>query len=227
MERRSLPPGEVHLWRIDGAEEPVGTSSLSAEERERAGRFHFERDRARFLHRWSRVRELLGAYLGCGPDRVVFRRGTHGKPEVVGGGDLRFNLSHSGDLALLGVTSGADLGVDVEALRPIPDRESLAVEVFSEAELAEYRALSEEDRLVGFYQGWTRKEAWLKGRGDGLIGDLAGFDVSLAPGAAPRLLRVGDSPAEREEWVLESWTGSAFVAAAAGRRRAARIVHQE
>lgn len=228
----AIAPGEVHLWRIDqsaagGGVREEDVALLSADERERMARYRFERDRRRFALRRAAVRRILGAYLRADPARLGFRLAPGGRPEVEDPGDppLRFNVSHSEEIALVGVASGSDLGVDVEVVRPIADMDSLAREVFSPAEREAYGSLAAKDRPAAFFNGWTRKEAWLKGRGEGLIGDLAGFDVTIAPGLPPRLLRVAGAPGEAGRWrlrALEPVRGA--VAAVAVRAESCRLV---
>jgi 4'-phosphopantetheinyl transferase len=204
-------PGEVHLWRVDqseaGGSEEEADRVLSAEERARRDRYRFPRDRRRFALRRSALRGILSAYLGAPPAEIVLVPAARSKPELAVPGEppLRFNVSHSGEIALIGVTRGADLGVDVEVVRKLGDRDSVAREVFSPAEWKEYEALDERERTAAFFNGWTRKEAFLKAQGEGLFGDLAGFDVTLAPGREPRLLRVGASPGEEERWRLAAF----------------------
>jgi 4'-phosphopantetheinyl transferase len=153
-------------------------ATFSDHERARADRFVFDRDRRRFTVAHARMRQLLGAYAGDA-QRLRFRAGPHGKPELVDTPHLRFSLTHSHELALLAVARNVDLGVDVEALRPIGAE---AIEhFFSEPERDALRSVLPEQRLVASYSCWTRKEAFLKGIGVGLMRDLDSFAVSLAP----------------------------------------------
>ena len=112
----ALGTGEVHAWCVDldaaGADGSVEMGGLSADERARAARFHFERDRARYLRGHAAVRHLLAAYAGQEPHALVFARGAHGKPALAGTA-LEFNLSHSEGCAVLAVTRGRRVGVDV------------------------------------------------------------------------------------------------------------------
>ena len=240
MEHWETPPdvpglgvGEVHLWRIDASDRPEvlreRLALLSRDEAARMEAYHFERHRARFAMRRGALRSILARYLGADPARLSFSVSEHGKPELERSGgrepELRFNLSHSEEVALIGVTRVHDLGVDVEHVRPLSDMDDLARTVFSPAEQAEYGALAHDEKQRGFFNGWTRKEAWLKARGVGLSGRLAGFDVTLAPGQPARLLRVADEPEEQLRWHLEACEPLAgYVAAVAVRDEACRIV---
>jgi 4'-phosphopantetheinyl transferase len=176
---------------------------LSPDEQARAERFRFERDRRRYVVGRGFLRRLLGYCVGEEPGRLRFHYGAKGKPLAVEGArHLRFNLSHSQGLALYGVTSERELGVDIEALRPLADAENIALRFFSPWESAALRRLPESQRIEGFFNCWTRKEAWLKAVGDGLSRPLSDLDVSLVPGEPARILRVQNDPEEAARWSL-------------------------
>jgi 4'-phosphopantetheinyl transferase len=228
-----LGPHEVHLWRIDVSDRPdvlrERLTLLSREEIARMEAYHFERHQARFAMRRGALRWILAQYLGADPGRLSFSVSEHGRPQLERSGErepeLRFNLSHSDDLALIGIVRARDLGVDVEHVRPLPDMDDLARMVFSPAERSEYEALAPDEKPRGFFNGWTRKEAWLKARGVGLAGRLAGFDVTLAPARPPRLLRVAGEPDEHRRWRLDACEPmEGYVAAIAVRDEGGRIV---
>ena len=128
---------------------------------------------------------MLSSYLGVEAGAIAFSTSEHGKPHLDGGSTIRFNLSHSRNIALLAVCDGFDVGVDVEFMRPITD--DIAGRFFSSAENAALKALPEEDRLPSFYACWTRKEAFLKGLGTGIGGGLDKFSVTLPGQGTPRL----------------------------------------
>lgn len=204
-----LRPGEVHVWRAwlecPAEQRALLADSLSTAERDRAGRFHSEADRDRFVVARGGLRAILGHYLGVAAAEIHLSYGPHGKPHLAQsahGLDLRFNLAHSHNLALYAFTAGCDLGVDLEAIRPLADADDIAARFFSARERAAYLALPAAERLEAFYRGWVRKEAYLKALGDGLARPLAGFSVSLGPGEPARLLEVEGDPAETERWSL-------------------------
>jgi len=179
---------------------------LSDDEQERVGRFHFQRDATRFAVSRAVLRIGLAGCLGVEPDLVVFRYGRHGKPELAPPLDrsgLRFNASRSEGLGLYAVTRGRRVGVDVERLRPLPDLDELAARALSADERRRLYRLPPADRLEGFFNCWTRKEAFLKAIGTGLAGSPARFTVSLAPGAPARLEHVEDDPNAPARWMLE------------------------
>ena len=203
-----LADGEVHVWAapLDPSAEAIRSHAalLAPDERARADRFRFDRDRRRFTVARGVLRTLLGRYLEVDPRRVAFRYESHGKPAL--GGELaahglRFNVSHSGEMALFAFTAGRDLGVDVEEVRPMEDGLDIAERFFSQAEVEAFRALPAEIRDDAFFNCWTRKEAYIKAVGEGLSFPLHVFDVSLAPGEPARLLASRD-PQQAERWSL-------------------------
>lgn len=207
----ALGTGEVHVWRtaLDLAPDQVQRlrESLSPDERARAARFHFERDRVRFTVARAGLRALLGRYLGLAPSAIGFAYGDHGKPHLAApapAGDLRFNVSHSGGVALYAVARGREVGVDVEGHRADFATAEIAEGFFSLAERRALSALPAERRCEAFFACWARKEAYIKARGLGLSLALDGFDVSLAPGEPAALLATRDDPAERHRWSLHA-----------------------
>lgn len=190
-----LPPGELHLWRIDlDARDvaPDGLSAcLSAEELHRAERFAREADRRRFVVSHASQRTILGQYLATEPIDVAFRCRLGGKPELAtanGQLPLRFNLSHSGEMALVAITRDREIGVDIEHIRPSIDASGIVERFFAPGECAVWRTLPHQEQTAAFFRCWTRKEAYLKARGVGLSSGLDRFEVSFAPDEAARLL---------------------------------------
>jgi 4'-phosphopantetheinyl transferase len=194
-------------------------SLLSDAERTRARRFAFARDTRRFVVGRARLRQLLAARSGGRPESVELVYGAHGKPALAdtgSGRDLRFNLSHCDDVAVYAFSSGRDVGIDVEAVRPLQDADVLAARWFSRGENDAYQALAPHDRPLGFFNCWTRKEAFVKALGEGLSHPLDSFEVSLAPGAPAELLRIDPDPLDGRGWRMESFSPApGFVAAVA------------
>lgn len=228
----ALAPGEIHLWRIALSREADLVQRrallLSSDERARMRRFHFDLHRERFAIRRGALRVLLGCYLQIDPGHVTFQYSSRGKPELEQPTQdhvLRFNLSDSSDWALLGVTLDHPIGVDIEHLRPLPDADTLARDYFSSLEHEKYRSIAPMERLAGFYNCWTRKEAWLKARGDGLSVPLDSFDVTLVPGQPPRLLGVRNAPVDPRRWSLYACTpADDYVAAIAVEREDSQLL---
>lgn len=210
------PPesGEVQLWLADLDRPPVPLARLAATldpaERERAARFRFDVHRDRFTAGRGLLRRLLGRTLGTAPQEVAFRYGRKGKPALAlppghPCGELRFNLTHSANGAVFAVARGRTLGVDLEHLRPLDDAGALVERFFHPAERRVFAAVAAEERLACFYAGWTRKEAYVKARGDGLSLPTTEFEVILAPGEPPRLVGFEREPGEVGRWSFASF----------------------
>jgi 4'-phosphopantetheinyl transferase len=167
---------EVLVASLDIDAEPLA-GLLSADERHRAGRFAFARERRRYIVARARLRQLLGERLGAAPESLQFVYKPHGKPALArcpGQRDLRFNVSHCGEVAAYAFAEGREVGVDVEREREIEDAEAIAERCFSPAE-------RDACRVLGFLYCWTRKEAFVKALGSGLSSPLPELDVSGAP----------------------------------------------
>lgn len=220
---RTLNDGEVHVWRagLDCGAPVVRRlyQTLSPDERARAGRFHHERDRTRFIAARGLLRRILGHYLGVTPAQLAFTYAPHGKPALatpLAHRGLMFNVSHAHDMALYALTRGRNIGIDIEQIRTDIPYERLAARFFSAPEVSSLHALPHAQRLRGFYCCWTRKEAYLKARGDGLALPLDQFSVSLAEGEPAALLHVQWDPAEVSRWSLHDLgAGAGYVAALA------------
>lgn len=220
-----LPADEVHVWRapLDLPGDAVRRLRrlLSDDERERAARFHHERDRLGYIAAHGALRLILGRYLRVDGAALRFRTGAHGKPALDGpeNGALTFNLSHSHRLALIAVARGRAVGVDVEWMRADLADMRVAEQFFSAREVSVLRSLPERDRVQGFFNCWTRKEAYIKARGEGLSMPLHEFDVTLAPGEPVRLLATRADPPDAARWqlaALEPGEGYAAAVAAEG-----------
>jgi 4'-phosphopantetheinyl transferase len=217
---------EIIVTRLDVGPEALLTSAamLSEAERQRANRFAFDRDRRRFTVARSRLRQLLGARLDMRPDSVELMYGKHGKPALArrfAASGLRFNVAHSDDVAVYAFSRGREVGIDVETVRVLPDADDVAASFFSRRENEVYRSLAPRDKPLGFFNCWTRKEAFIKALGDGLYHPLDRFDVSLAPGEPARILRVEHVPGELCGWTLHSFLpGPGLIAAVVVRKPA-------
>lgn len=190
---------------------------LSRSELARAERFHSNLHCARYIVGRASLRYLLADRLGCSPGAIRFSYGTNGKPMLEGGqGHVEFSLAHSGGDAVIALADGVAIGVDIEPLRPIAEVESLARLVFSDAERRELELAV--DPAAAFLNGWTRKEAYLKALGLGLIAPLTEITVSLS--SAPALLSTGFPDQSVFNWrLLNVPHPRAVVALALGPRR--------
>ncbi len=217
----TLPDNQVHLWRAS-LELPTSCaqsleSSLTPDERQRADRFHFDKDRRHFIVARGVLRDILSRYLATEPGQLRFRYSDYGKPALMltpGQPELTFNLSHSYTLALYAIAHRRQIGIDLEYIRPLADIERIAGRFFSNRENDTFQALPQSQKLEGFFNCWTRKEAYIKARGEGLSLPLNRFDVSLRPGEPAALLEVRDEPAEMARWSLQAVRpGSNYAAA--------------
>ncbi len=215
----SLGTDEIHLWRGSLDCEPALQERLetllSPDERTRADRFVFSLDRNRYVAGRGILRDLLGRYLSLPPGEVRLFYGGQGKPALDAQNPatpIQFNLSHSQAIAIYAFARERQLGVDVEQIRPEFSSEEIATRYFSPRELDELQALAPEQRVEGFFNCWTRKEAYVKARGGGLQIPLERFDVSLTPGQRERLRSEDDS-----RWSLRSFRPvPGYVAAVVG-----------
>jgi 4'-phosphopantetheinyl transferase len=201
----------VHVWlaQVDQYSMAIENISpvLSVDEQAKAAKFYFERDRRRYAAAHSILRILLGRYLGCDPLAIHFRTNSHGKPAIdapVQEQRLTFNLSHSNELALLAFTCDRDIGVDVEYMRSNVEYEQLARHSFSPAEQQTLHNLPDNAIPQGFFNAWTRKEAYIKARGLGLHLPLHLFDVSLRPGEPAALLASREGAHEASRWTMRA-----------------------
>jgi 4'-phosphopantetheinyl transferase len=199
------PRRGIHIWTFpnhapsDVAK--VFERYLAADELQRAGRFRFEDLRASFIAVHGALRCVLGRYLGVPPGSIGFTYGPKGKPALAGG-SLEFNLSHSGKLAAMAVTSGGAVGVDVEEMRPLDDLELVAQRFFCPEEAAEVLSLPKAEQTAAFYRCWTRKEAYVKAIGSGLSVPLDAFQVSVVPGEPAHLIHIEEDRAAARAWML-------------------------
>lgn len=206
----AIAAGEVHVWRV-GLDESTNVSrhwaSLSVEEQNRANRFHRETDRKAFTISHGALRSILGGYLAVPAADIPFAVGAAGKPALgadLAGSGLEFNLSHSGDFALVAVSAASIVGVDVERWDPNVECLDLAEHYFSPRERDELRAIHPGETMAGFFNAWTRKEAYLKATGDGITRGLVHFDVSLAPGELAELREDRNAPDATTRWFMEA-----------------------
>lgn len=188
--------------RASDAELTRLTELLDANEIAQSRKFTLAEHARRFCVRRGLRREILATRLGSDPRDIRYEFGARDKPRVAGSSPVHFNASHSADRALLAVTEVGPLGVDIEALKAIPERDGVVSRFFSAAEQTAYRQVPQRDRQRAFYYGWTRKEAFIKATGKGLGADLSAFDVALTPGEPAQLLRAEDAPDEGRCWHL-------------------------
>lgn len=218
-----LSHSEVHVWRAaldrSTACEEILFAALAQDEQDRANRFRFKQDRSHYINARGILRDILGRYLDARPDALRFEYTKYGKPSLAkefGGETIRFNLSHSKGVALFAFTTGRDLGIDLEWIRADVADEQIAERFFSAQEVSALRALEASAQAEAFFNCWTRKEAYIKARGEGLSMPLDQFAVSLKPGDAAALLYAGEGDKETSRWkFIELFPGPGFAGAVA------------
>lgn len=202
---------------MDDAERAGLAQLLGAEERARAARFRLEEHSRRFVVAHARLRQNLSALLGTEPAALTLESGAHGKPRLAGTtatSSLEFNLSHSGNVGLLGWAWKRAIGVDIEFWRSMSDEPALVRRYFSPTEIAAYEGCAAHERTRAFFNCWTRKEAYVKAVGRGLGLALDSFDVSLGDDDA-RLLRASAIGDDGRAWSLAALQLGEGVSAAA------------
>lgn len=236
-----IESGDVHVWRVslDTPSSVDADEILSEDERVKAARFHFERDRRRFIKAHSALRIILARYpgmpetrqrdaayprargeensaLNCGPAELEFELNGYGKPSLVSRpkpSGLRFNLSHSHGIALIALTRDREVGVDIEFMRPDFAGGEVAEHFFSPLEVAQLDSVSPALRTEAFFNCWTRKEAYIKARGEGLSLPLAEFDVTLIPDSPAAMVGNRLDPGEVSRWAFQELFPAADYAA--------------
>jgi len=227
----TLPVGEVHIWR-SSLERPAEAvrrmrSVLAGDEQRRADSFRFERGRSRYIVGRALLRALLARYLATAPDELEFQYGEFGKPVLPDG--PWFNLSHSGPIALYAISNAGEIGIDVELDDADFARERIAEQFFSPAEVSVLRSLPPTAQPRAFLTCWTRKEAFIKARGDGLSLALDSFDVTLAPGVPAALMHTAWCSDEPRQWRLQDLSDrrAGYIAAVALRGSRWRVVERQ
>ncbi|HEX9012321.1 MAG TPA: 4'-phosphopantetheinyl transferase superfamily protein [Anaerolineaceae bacterium] len=209
-----LSQDEVHVWRVplDPPDEEAArfASLLAPDEAARAARYRYAELRREYVVGRGALRALLGAYLGAAPRQVALDYEDRGRPVLAAnfaGSGLRFNLSNARDLALIAITRGRGVGVDLESDRRRIVLRDVAARFFAPAECERLFALPEDTQRQAFFDCWTRKEAYLKARGTGLSRPLDRFEVAFAPGQPAALLKDETDPGAPDRWSLTALEG--------------------
>jgi 4'-phosphopantetheinyl transferase len=202
-----LAADEVHVWQFafDRAQASTFGAVLGDSERERAARFRFAEDRARYVFARGALRYALAGYLSEAPARLHFVEGAWGKPALAPpAGDISFNVSHARDCVVFAFARHREVGVDVERIRPELDIARIGRRFFAQKEVDAIDRLPAAARNEAFFHVWSRKEAFIKGVGRGLSMPLDAFVVSVDPAASHVALDVADDPREKGRWSLAS-----------------------
>ena len=221
---------EVHVWRarLDVPWSWTLDEALCLDDRTRADRFKFESDRRRFCVARASLRLILSRYLKSKPGRLQFETGEFGKPffanEKLSAG-LRFNLSHSHQLALIAITRDREIGIDLEYMRSDFATDDVANHFFSTAEVQQFREVPAESKTQSFFNCWTRKEAYIKARGEGLYCPLNQFDVSVGPDTPAMLLDSRVDATDVQRWSFHNIAaGDRYAATMAVEANISRLV---
>jgi 4'-phosphopantetheinyl transferase len=208
----------IHIWAmpIQAREQDISRFelALSSDEKERSDRFHFSHLRHSFILTRGALRFLLGRYLNIAPSELQLGYSATGKPFVTSQANLKFNISHSGDIALYAFSTASELGIDVERIRRLPDMLDIASEFFCQEEFREISSLPVEQRDLSFFLCWTRKEAYIKAIGTGLSVPLNEFRVTVRPEEPARLLHIHNDEQRAKDWTLHDLTDEMNYAAA-------------
>jgi 4'-phosphopantetheinyl transferase len=219
---------DIHVWalRIRPSIDLAARfeAALAPDEVERAARFRMDHLQQFFTIARGVLRHVLERYLIAAPGRIKFDYGSRGKPALASPTGIEFNLSHSGDLALLALTIGCPVGVDVELISPKTEIVDITRRFFSPEETCDMMSLPESEREQAFFCCWTRKEAYIKAIGDGLYAPLDGFRVSVCPGEPARLIHIVNEPHAPDEWCMHDLPLSPEYAAALAYRDRQRTV---
>jgi len=207
-DRFLIRQNEVHIWyaELSSPDDARSLQSLlSVDEVERANRFRFPEHRRRFTIARGCLRQLLAAYLNVAAKDLRFAYSAEGKPQLAPQfpRKLSFNVSHSEDLGVFSFATDRKIGVDIEVFRYDVDTEGIPLRFFSEFEQRALAGLHGQEKIQGFFNCWTRKEAYVKAVGQGLSLPLRDFDVSLLPGEPARIVATRPDPKIASQWSIE------------------------
>lgn len=201
-----LAQDQIHVWyaSLIQSQDQLSYywSLLSTAEQAQAKRFHFELHRNRFIATHGILRILLSRYLPIAPADILFSYNPHGKPELTHYPELSFNISHSVDNALFAFVKNYPLGIDIENMAKAREIEGIAARFFSTHESLTLKKLPAAEKIQGFYNAWTRKEAFLKALGLGLAYSLKKVEVSMDPHKTAEIIALHDDALNLQDWEL-------------------------
>ncbi len=203
-----LSENNVHIWstnlKLGSSKIEKLSTILSSDEKDRANKFYFERDKNRFIIARGTLRKILSRYLNIEPKKLQFTYSERGKPYLPDTSIL-FNLSHSQDLALYAITQVNLIGIDLEYIRPMNDAENLTKRFFSPQEYNLISQLPPQKQQETFFKLWTCKEAYLKATGDGLAGGLEKVEICLTPEKPVEFFSINQDIKEASRWYLHQF----------------------
>ncbi len=229
-----LAGDEVHIWvaSLEHTAQIVMSFAalLSADEKKRAERFYFAKDRDQFIVGRGLLRKLLGDYLGLAPGHIEFNYGPYGKPALKTGDvnhTLQFNLAHSNGLALYAFCWNLELGIDLEHVRPMASEDDFAAQIFAARESTLIASLTGEQKRQAFFKIWACKEAFFKASGDGLTKPIDQAEITLGAGETVSLVSIAGDSQQAVGWQLQSFQPAAnFQAALAFKGDERRVLFQ-
>jgi 4'-phosphopantetheinyl transferase len=202
----SLTDDQVDIWHIPFNHCFIDAKTLSPDEMLRADGYKFEVHRNQFMVYRCALRQILSLYYNKSPKDLMFSYSEHGKPYVlIDSFQLQFNLSHSDEMAVLGVTKYSLIGMDIEHIKPFNEMQSIAKQFFAETEFCKFISLPEKDKLDAFYNIWTRKEAFVKAVGEGLSYPLDKLTITFCKDDPPKIVDIDHSETEAMKWTLKSF----------------------
>jgi 4'-phosphopantetheinyl transferase len=209
---------EVYIFLLDLSQQPKSICTvLNAEEQKRGLKFYHDRDYLRFLNRRLHTRVILGSMLEIAPNKLEFDSSSSGRPFVKRRElKLDFNVAHSEDIGILAVSTGGEIGVDLELLMPIPQALEIAKIHFSLSELIAIDSLPITAQSTEFLRLWTCKEAYLKAIGVGLSMSMSQCEVSVSP---TKWISINGCSTEAKEWWLDQFFVDGCVGAVTRRQR--------
>jgi len=217
-----ISPNEVHVWHFCQEETNSQIETLkdilSPDELGRSQKFHFEKDRKRFILFRAMLRRILSSYLGKNPQQVQFNYTSFGKPFLAidsENDNISFNLSHSGEIALYAITRNQKIGIDVEQVRDHTDVMAIAKRFFSPGEIGQMEKANEKNRTQLFFRYWVRKEAFVKALGKGVSFPMERLDVSLLNKFSPIIQLMAENNETACINVQDLFPGDGYVAAIA------------
>lgn len=208
--RLNIDLNEVHIWSLNLGLVPFQAmqeyeSILSDDEKTRASKFRFSKDKKTFSLTRGVLRKLAGAYLDTEPKKVKFHYEQYGKPRFQDESRIKFNVSHSGDRAVIAFVRDYDIGVDIEYFKDDFDVLDIAENFFSRREIDKLKMQPLKEQRQAFYRCWTRKEAFIKAEGSGLSFPLDKFTVSMHSDNEANLEHTDWSPDEKDRWNMFSF----------------------
>ncbi len=221
----------IDVWRcpldLAGAQIDELGKCLSQQERQRAEKFRFNRKRRQFVTTRARLRQCLALATGTAAGEIEIEVGASGKPFLAGtahASGIQFNVSHTDGLALIAITRGQPVGIDVESLEQNVQPARLAENYFSAQEKTTLAALPSERVTASFFACWTRKEAVLKAIGTGIAQGLDSFDVATEPEISHCQTELQSTAGSAATWYIETLPcGAGFAGALAYRKQAIEI----